>query len=300
MLSRRSCLQTLAAAASLAASTRLSAAAEKPSAAASRIWVFTKPIEQLNFREVADWLVSWDVGGLEATVRKDGWIEPADAPDGLPRLMETLQAVDRTGMIVTTDVNQADQPDVQRVLETASRLGVHYFRMAYYNYDFSKKILPQLDAFASHATRLAEVCKQLKMTGLYQNHAGANYVGAPLWDLLHVLQGIDPSLISIALDLRHTTVEAAQSWRAGYARIEDRVGAVFAKDAIYVEGEINDGPLGRSEKGQQLFKLVNADHPTIPISLHMEHIDHRPTELLPKRLQAIEADIKTLKGWLGV
>ena len=298
MLDRRRCLQALAAAASLM-TTRRSAAAGKPSPTNPRIWIFTKPIEQLSFKEVADWLVRWDVGGLEATVRRDGWIEPVDAPTRLPQLMETLKAVDRAGMIVTTDVNRADQPDVDRVLHTASQLGIRYFRMAYYKYDFSKSILPQLDAFASQAARLAEVCKQLNMTALYQNHAGANYVGAPLWDLMHVLQGIDPSLMRIAIDLRHTTVEAAESWRAGYARVRDVVGAIFAKDAIYVDGAINDGPLGRSAKGKQLFKLVQADHPAIPISLHMEHIDHRKKELLPQRLDAIAADVKTLKSWLA-
>jgi hypothetical protein len=298
MLDRRTCLQALAAAASLAA-TGGTIAASQPSPASARIWIFTKPVEQLSFKEVADWLVQWDVGGLEATVRRDGWIDPADAPARLPQLMETLAAIGRAGMIVTTDVNRADQPDVERVLKTASRLGIRYFRMAYYKYDFSKKILPQLDAFASQATELAEVCRQMKLTALYQNHAGANYVGAPLWDLMHVLQGIDPSLMSIALDLRHTTVEAAESWRAGYARIRDSVGAVFAKDAIYVDGAINDGPLGRNPKGKQLFKLVQADHPAIPISLHMEHIDHRKPELLAQRLSAITADVKTLKGWLA-
>jgi sugar phosphate isomerase/epimerase len=213
-------------------------------------------------------------------------------------LFEAVSKVHRSGMIVTSDVNSADDPDVERVLAVASRLGIRYFRMAYFKYDFSKKILPQLEAFAAQARKLAEVCKQLKMTALYQNHAGANYVGAPIWDLMEVLKGIDPASISIALDLRHTTIEASESWRAGYSRVRDSVGAVFAKDAIYADGKIDDGPLGRSEKGKQLFKLIQADHPSIPISLHMEYIDHRKPELLTQRLDAITADVKTLKSWL--
>ena len=297
MLDRRQCLQSLAAITSLAA-TGSTAERTKPSESSSRIWIFSKPIQELSFKEAADWLERWDVGGLEATVRRDGWIDPSDAAAKLPELMEKLAEVNRTGMIVTSDVNDAESPDVGRVLKVASQLGIRYFRMAYYKYDFSKKILPQLEAFASQATKLAEVCKQLKMTALYQNHAGANYVGAPLWDLMEVMKGIDPSLMSVAIDLRHTTIEASESWRAGYSRIRDSVGAVFAKDAIYVDGKVNDGPLGRSEKGKQLFELIEADHPSVPISLHMEHIDHRKAELLPQRLDAIAADVKTLKSWL--
>jgi hypothetical protein len=263
MIDRRQCLQSLAALSSLAVA---GSAAEdvKPSSSSSRIWIFSKPLQHLSFRELMDW----------------------------------VSKVQRSGMIITSDVNAADHPDVERVLQVASTLGIRYFRMAYYKYDFTKKIVPQLEAFASQARKLAEVCKQLKMTALYQNHAGAAYVGAPLWDLMDVLKGIDPSEISIALDLRHTTIEASESWRAGYSRVRDSVGAIFAKDAIYVDGKINDGPLGRSEKGKQLFKMIQADHASIPISLHMEYIDHRKAELLPQRLEAISADVTTLKSWL--
>ncbi len=297
MIDRRQCLQSLAAISTLAVTGSVADAA-KPSSSSSRIWIFSKPLQHLSFKEAADWLVTWDVGGLETTVRRDGWIDPSDAAVKLPELMDVVSAVNRSGMIITSDVNDAGDPDVARVLQVASKLGVRYFRMAYYKYDFTKKIVPQLEAFASQATKLAEVCKQLKMTALYQNHAGASYVGAPLWDLMDVLKGIDPSAISIALDLRHTTIEASESWRAGYSRVRDSVGAVFAKDAIYADGKVDDGPLGRSEKGKQLFKLIQADHSSIPISLHMEYIDHRKPELMPQRLEAISADVKTLKSWL--
>lgn len=296
MIDRRQHLKSLAVLAAMA--TTSSSAAPPKTSTSSRIWIFTKPLQQLSFKEVADWLERWDVGGLEATVRRDGWIDPNDAAQKLPELMETLRAVNRSGMIITSDVNAADDPDVERVLKIASQLGVRYFRMSYYKYDFSKKILPQLETYAAQATKLAEVCKQLKMTALYQNHAGANYVGAPLWDLMEVMQGIDPSAMSIALDLRHTTIEASESWRAGYARVRESVGSVFVKDAIYVDGKIDDGPLGRSEKGKQLFKLIQTDHPDVPISLHMEYIDHRKTELLPQRLDAIGSDVAILKSWL--
>lgn len=297
MLDRRQCLQSLAAMTTLAA-TGLAADNEKPSASSSRIWIFTKPIQHLSFKDAADWLVRWDVGGLEATVRDKGWIVPREAKEKLPQLMEAVTAVNRAGMIITSDVNEADHEDVERVLRVASQLGIRYFRMSYYKYDFSKKILPQLEAFAAKATKLSTVCKQLKMTALYQNHAGANYVGAPLWDLMDVFKDIDPASMSVALDIRHTTIEASESWRAGYARVRDLVGAVFVKDAIYVDGEINDGPLGRSKKGRELFGLIQKDHPTVPISLHMEYIAHQKEELQSQRLEAISADVKTLKGWL--
>ncbi len=42
------------------------------------------------------------------------------------------------------------------------------------------------------------------MTALYQNHAGNNYLGAPIFDLVQILKGIPVSQMAIAMDVRHT------------------------------------------------------------------------------------------------
>ena len=96
---------------------------------------------------------------------------------------------------------------------------IPFFRMKYYRYDFAKPILPQLDGFAKQASELAALCKSLGVVGLYQNHAGKNYVGAALWDLQQVLQAIDKEHLAVALDIRHTTLELSQSYLAGYSMI---------------------------------------------------------------------------------
>ncbi len=296
MLNRREYLAVTAVGLSTLMSKAQAAPADK---VGRRIYVFTKPIQQLSFAETASYLAKWDVGGVEATVRSGGWFEPNEAEEKLPKMMEELRKVERAGVILTNDVNHADHQDVRRVLEPASKVGIRYMRMAYYKYDLSKKILPQLEDFAKQAKGLAEVCKALKMTALYQNHAGSNYVGGPLWDLMEVLRDIDPTHMSVALDIRHATIESTQAWQAGYARLRDNVGAIFAKDAIYVGGKVDDGPLGRSEKGKQLFDMINKDHPEVPISLHMEFLDHRKPELLTQRLDAISKDVATLRAWLN-
>jgi sugar phosphate isomerase/epimerase len=295
MFNRRRYLATLIAGSAMLSKNSLLAA---PSKQNSRIHIFTKPTQSLSFDETASWLEKWNVGGVEATIRKGGWFEPEDASEKLPAMMEALQRVDRASVILASDVNNVDHPDVKRVLEPASKLGVRYMRMAYYKYDFSKKVLPQLEAFAKQAQQLAQVCHELKLTALYQNHAGAGYVGGPLWDLMEVIDGIDPKDMSLALDIRHATIESAEAWRAGYARVRENIGAIYAKDAVYAGSKIDDGPLGRSVKGKQLFDMINKDHPDVPISLHMEYFDHRPVDLLPKRLEAIAADVAVLQSWL--
>jgi sugar phosphate isomerase/epimerase len=296
MFNRREYLAAAVTTGALLLSSRANAAiADQPK---SRVHVFTKPIQELSIAEMAAALESWDAGGLEATVRSKGWIDPADAASKLPELMAALHKVNRHGMILCSDINHADHQDVKRVLEPASKLGIRYLRMAYYRYDLTKKLVPQLDAFAKQAESLAAVCKELNMTALYQNHAGANYVGGALWDLMDVIGSIDPKLMSLALDIRHTTVESTEAWKAGYARVRENIGAIFAKDAIITNGKAEDGPLGRNEKGKQLFDMIEKDHVGLPVSMHMEYIDHTKPALLPQRMEAVAKDIKTLKGWL--
>ncbi len=296
MFNRREYLAAAASTGALLLSNRSDAAiADQPK---SRIHVFTKPIQELSIAQMASALETWGAGGLEATVRSKGWIDPAEATSKLPELMEALRKINRHGMILCSDINQADHQDVKRVLEPASKLGIRYLRMAYYRYDLDKKLVPQLDTFAKQAEELAAVCKELNMTALYQNHAGANYVGAALWDLMHVIGNIDPKQMSLALDIRHTTVESTEAWKAGYARVRDNIGAIFAKDAIVMNGKADDGPLGRNAKGKQLFDMIENDHVGLPVSMHMEYMDHSNPTLLPQRMEAVAKDVKTLKGWL--
>ncbi len=263
-----------------------------------RICVFAKPFQRMELQSLAELVGSWPVAGIEATVRQGGQVEPAEASEKLPRLLEALRARDRHFHILTTDILRGDHPDVARVLEVAAREGVKYFRMAYYKYDLSRPLLPQLEQFAGQAKSLADVCKELGITALYQNHAGAGYVGAPVLDLLEVFRDLPVQQMALALDLRHTTVEATSSWETIYARMRERIGAIFLKDAVVEKGEARDVPLGEGPHVQSFFRKVLQYGLKVPLSLHMEHIDHQPDRLLPDRIDATVRDLATLQQWL--
>lgn len=263
-----------------------------------RICIFAKPFQRMETQNLAELVGSWPVAGIEATVRQGGQVEPAEASEKLPRLLEALRARDRHFHILTTDIQRGDHPDVGRVLEIAAKEGVKYFRMAYYKYDLSRPLLPQLEQFAGQAKSLADVCKGLGITALYQNHAGAGYVGAPVLDLLEVFCDLPVQQMALALDLRHTTVEATSSWETIYARMKERIGAIFLKDAVAERGEARDVPLGEGPHVQSFFRKVLRDGLKVPLSLHMEHIDHQPDHLLPDRIDATVRDLATLQQWL--
>lgn len=264
-----------------------------------QIYVFTKPLQELDMQQLAELLATWPVVGIEATIRKGGQIESKDAKEKLPRLYEALLARQRHQMILATDIDSADHPDVDAVLKTASKLGIRYFRMAYFKYQLDRPMVPQLESFAKQAKRLAEVASSLNMTGLYQNHAGVGYVGAAVWDLVEILQGIAPQHLAIAIDIRHTTIESTTAWVHAYERAKPHLGAVFVKDAVIERGQAKDVPLGQGFQAKSLFQRILKQGIPGPMSLHMEHLDHRDPMLLNKRIEATSKDISTLREWLS-
>jgi len=279
----------------LASGTRLLAAqAESHSHSIS---VFAKPLQSLPVEELARRLKAIDVQGLEATLRKGGQIEPHKLAEELPRFCETLARHDQRVIIATSDVNKVDAA-AELYLKTLAKEKIPYLRMAYYRYDIDQPVLPQLAQFARDAKQLAQLCEANGVTALYQNHAGAAYVGAALWDLLVVLQEVAPKQIAVAIDLCHTTHELSESWPAAYQAIRSRIGAVFAKDFDWIDGKAVNVPLGKG-RAKPLWQQLARDGFTGPISLHMEHIDHRPNELLEDRWKATQVDVETLKSWLA-
>lgn len=261
------------------------------------IAVFAKHIQEMPVAEMARRLKSIGVDGIEATLRKGGQIAPENITDALGKLVDTLATQDQRILIAASNVNQINKNNL-KYLEALSKHGIQYFRMEYYRYDAKQPILPQLEQFHSQASELALVCESLGLTGLYQNHAGAKYAGAALWDLHQLLGEIAPEQIAVALDIRHTTLELTQSYSTAYRAIRPRIGATYVKDYAWVDNKPINVPLGQGQ-AKPLFDLVQKDGFVGPLSLHMEYTDHRDPEQLETSWQAIAKDVKTLQQWLA-
>ena len=275
----------------------LNAAALLPEVTSHPVAVFAKPLQTLPIEELAKRLQAIGVQGLEATLRRGGQIEPEKLTAELPRFCETLAKHEQFVIIATSDVNKVDAA-AELYLKTLAKEKIPYLRMAYYRYDLAQPVLPQLERFTRDAKQLAQLCEANGVTALYQNHAGAAYVGAALWDLLEVLQDVAPKQMAVAIDLCHTTHELSESWPAAYQAVRSRIGAVFAKDFDWIDGKAVNVPLGKG-RAKPLWEQLVHDGFSGPISLHMEHMDHQPDELLEDRWRATKVDVQTLKSWLA-
>lgn len=300
-LDRRRFLATLSTA-TVAAITAATAELHAQTAAERKpkICVFTKPFNSLSFDQLADRVAELGFDGIEAPIRAGGHVEPEQVEDRLPALHEALQKRGLEITVMTSDINDPDDPLTQRVLRTASTLGIQRYRMKYYKYDLNQSVLQQIQQWQPRVRELAALNHDYGIQGLYQNHAGRDYCGAAIWDLELLLKDVSPNDVAIAYDIRHAIAEGGTSWPATWKMIQPRVQTVYVKDFVWGDQpQPVNVPLGEGRVDRSFFQMLQASEFSGPISLHEEYLDHRDPSLVPEHLSAIKRDLATLRSWLA-
>lgn len=261
------------------------------------ICAFIKFVQSLSYDEMSQRVAEIGFDGIESTVRRGGHVLPERVKEDLPK---QLEAVKRAGMditIMTTDVVRLDDPYTEDVLRTGAELGIKKYRMGFYRYDPNRGVMEQLDEIRPQLAELAALNKELGLTAVYQNHCGVKYVGAPIWDLRYLLQGISPEQIGMAFDLRHATIEGGLSWPLQHDVMLPHIGAYFVKDFVWGEKKEQHVPLGEGRIDPSFYKTLLVDGADVPISLHVEYLKKGDAE---ENLAAMKRDYNVLCGWLGV
>jgi sugar phosphate isomerase/epimerase len=283
-----------------------------------RICAFDKPLASLDNEELAAMLGTLGFAGVEASVRAGGRVLPERVEDDLPRLRDVLAKRGVEISIIATDINSANQPHAEKVLRTAAKLGIRHYRMAWYRYDLSKPILPQLDDIAAKLPALVDfkthggkmlpfrhglprigtdLTREIGMTAIYQNHSGADTVGAPIWDIFSVLKNYDPRTIGIGFDIHHAKVEGGLSWPIQFKLVQSHLAAVYVKDFVWDHGAVKDVPLGEGVVGRKFFDMLRQTDFDGPICLHVEYLEgEKNGEVIEN---ALRKDLKTLRSLLG-
>jgi sugar phosphate isomerase/epimerase len=299
-LSRRDFVARVCAASTTAA---ISSMALPLSAAAAesrfKIIAFTKPFRTLNAAQTAELVadVGWD--GVELPVRaKDGQIPPEKVEEELPKFVEALRARGREVSIITTDITSVT-PAVEKVLRTASRLGIKRYRLGFFTYAKDKPIPDQLNEIAPQLRELAALNKELGLQAGFQNHSGDSRVGAPIWDIWTMIKDLDPKAMGICFDIGHATIEGGLAWPTHFRLAALHLTAVFVKDFYWkkdVKGwKMEWCPLGEGMVKRDFFNRLKATNYAGPICQHHEY------ELGDEKQmrEHFKKDLATLGEWLG-
>ncbi|NLX12846.1 MAG: sugar phosphate isomerase/epimerase [Phycisphaerales bacterium] len=272
------------------------AAAEQSETPRNPICAFTKYLHSLSYDQLAESIAHLGFDGIEAAVREKGHILPERVQDDLPKLIDVLGKNGLEITIMTTSISRADQPADEKILRLAAGLGVKRYRMGYYTYDLGRPIKPQLHALRSIVREVAAMNREIGIQGLYQNHAGARYVGATVWDFQSLIEDVPVAEIGFAFDIRHAVVEAGLSWPVLQNVAEPHLGAVYVKDFRWENDRTVHVPLGEGRVDRGFLNRCQRAAFGGPFSLHVEY---RQQEGAEPNLEALGQDRMTLRRWLA-
>ncbi len=263
------------------------------------IAVFTKFLEKLSPDELAETIAPLGVAGLEAPLRIGGHIEPEELEEKLPAFVAALGGKNLKVVIMASSINSVDKAGLsEKQLRAAAKSGITRYRLEHLKYDLSKPIKPQIENFKAQLTDLAALNKETGVQGLYQNHRGNNYVGGPIWDMVEMLEDVDPKHLGMAFDFAHATVEGANAWEMNFRRALPHIGAVFFKDYKLVGRSWQPCPIGEGAVSPLAGKTVTKMLPKeIPVSIHIEYV--KGDDLVKKTVEAMGRDLATVRKWLG-
>jgi sugar phosphate isomerase/epimerase len=239
---------------------------------------------------------------VELTLRPEGHIKPANAADELPRMAAALERRNRRILIIATSFVRPDEPHLEATLRAARKLGIRHYRHRGFSYAPGTPIKTQLTAFRSQAKEFAAMNKEIGITGLYQNHAGASSVGAAIWDIDTVLDDIDPDHFGLALDTRHLLVEQGRAWPTAVRMISPRVRSLFVKSFKWDRDRTIETPLSDGIITKAMIDQIVEAHPTMPVCLHVEHAKLQPVAFADRAgiVKIFRDDAAVLRGWLGM
>ena len=275
-------------------------AATPPAARSYPLIGFTKPFADLSFDATADLVaeVGWD--GVEVAVREGSstHIAPARVEEDLPRMVEALGKRAKQLAIVTTSVVALDSAG-ERVLKATAAAGIPRVRLGFLKYpqdgDPAKRVADLHAALAD----VAAACRDLGLQAGYQNHSGAGYVGAAVWDLHEALADLDPKHVGGCFDIAHATVEGGLAWPLHARLMADHLVAVFCKDFFWERNDAGQKlrwcPLGEGVVQKSFFDWLKTTGFSGPISQHHEY---GGLGTGPAMVAQLKRDLARLREWL--
>jgi L-ribulose-5-phosphate 3-epimerase len=276
-LSRRNFLIKAALAGSAIPLMSKEAFASQPKAAADvpKINIFSKHLQFLNYKDMADAAKEIGFDGIDLTVRPKGHVLPERVENDLPLAVEAMKKVGFAPLMMCTAVEDANTPLDKKVLETAAAHGIKYYRMNWYKYNDQKTIPQALSEYRDKMSGLSHLNKKLGLTGCYQNHAG-RMVGASMFEIWDILQKADPDHMGAQYDIRHATLEGGLSWQTGYNLIKPNIKTIVLKDFMWDKSSgkwaPKNMPLGEGMVDfKTYFKLLKEHNVQAPICLHLEY-----------------------------
>lgn len=213
--------------------------------------------------------------GLDLTVRRKGHVLPENVERDLPKAVAAMQKAGLKAEMMTTTITNIQDPATEKILKTASSLGIKNYRMGWLKYKDNEPIATQIEAFKPQLKELEQMNEYYKICGDYQNHAGTS-VGAAVWDIWLLIKDLNPKWLGCQYDIRHAMVEGLNSWEVGLKLLQPHIQSLDLKDFTYIQKEsgwtVKNTPIGEGAVDfKKYFQLLQKLNIKVPISVHAEY-----------------------------
>ncbi|MBM1105780.1 TIM barrel protein [Aurantibacter crassamenti] len=239
------------------------------------VHLFSKHLQFLDYEEMSSVASKLGFDGLDLTVRPKGHVLPERVVEDLPKAVAAMKKHGLKASLMTTNVLDVDNVEHKTVLETASKLGLSHYRSGWLDYPEERSIIESQQVYGAQFKKLETLNSKLNLIGCYQNHAG-KHVGAPIWDLVPMLEATNNEFFGSQYDIRHAVVEGGSSWELGLRLIRPYIKSIVIKDFKW--GEVDgiwkpiNTPLGEGMVDfKRYFALLKKYKVNVPIILHLEY-----------------------------
>ncbi len=262
------------------------------------VCVFSKHLQFLDYKELAETCNRLGLDGVDLTVRRGGHVLPENVDRDLPRAVEAIRSEGLEVPMITTRLKDGDDPDARTILKAASKQGIRYFRVGGQKYEAKGNPLEQLPRFTAELRRLAAVAEEFDMVAGYHNHSGMNNVGAAIWDLHKMFTVIGSDHIGSNFDIGHAKIEGGYgAWQVNARLIAPFVKMMAVKDFVWFRDHPHWVPLGKGIAPVvdclRIFR-EQADFAG-PVSIHFEYDTDSRDELLEHIASAVKTVRENLK-----
>ncbi len=241
-----------------------------------KICIFSKQLQWMNYGEMTSAVADMGYDGIDLTVRKGGHVLPERVAEDLPKAVEEANKAGIKIMMISTDIEDAKNPLTEKVIKTASALGIRNYRLQEINYQKDLDIPANLEMIKTKYAGLVALNKKYNIRCDYLNHSGEAF-GSSIWDLWLTIKDLDPQYIGSQFDIKHSTIAGAYSWPVHFKLIHKYIRTMVIRDFYWDKKnnkswEIQAAPLGTGMVDfKKYFELVKQYGIQGPISLMCDY-----------------------------
>lgn len=240
------------------------------------IHLFSKHLHFLDYGEMAAAAADMGFAGLDLTVRPGGHVEPENFERDLPAAVNAIEKAGLSCEMMTTNIVGTSNARDRDLLALARSLGIKSYRLGGLRYNQDIQPMESVEQYRQQLAALEGWNRQIGITGMYQNHSGAEKFGAAVWDAYLVLKDLDPDYLGVQFDVRHAVTDGGLMWPTNFRLIKPYIRSLIFKDFKWavVDGKwrLVNTPMGEGMVDfKRYFRMLKDARMNYPVSLHCEY-----------------------------